>query len=34
MITPGREKKIGEQVNQKLLYRESDWCDVGLVVQK
>ena len=22
------------QVNQKLLYRESDWWDVGLVVQK
>ena len=29
-----RQKKIGEQVNQKLLYRESDWWDVGLVVQK
>ena len=23
-----------KQVNQKLLYRESDWWDVGLVVQK
>ena len=32
--TPGREKKLGEQVNQKLLYRESDWWYVGLVVQK
>ena len=32
--TPGREKKLGKQVNQKLLYRESDWWDVGLVVQK
>ena len=32
--TPGREKKLGEQVNQKLLYRESDWWDVGSVVQK
>ena len=28
------KKKLGEQVNQKLLYRESDWWDVGLVVQK
>ena len=28
------KKKIGEQVNQKLLCRESDWWDVGLVVQK
>ena len=37
MITPGREKKKGgggEQVNQKLLYRESDWWDVGLVCKK
>ena len=32
--TPGREKKLGEQVNQKLLYRESDRWDAGLVVQK
>ena len=31
---PGREKKLGEQVNQKLLYRESDWWDVRLVVHK
>ena len=30
--TPGSEKKLGKQVNQKLLYRESDWWDV--VVQK
>ena len=33
--TPGVEKKkLGEQVNQKLLYRESDWWYVGLMVQK
>ena len=25
---------FNETVNQKLLYRESDWWDVGLVVQK
>ena len=29
-----KKKKLGEQVNKKLLYRESDWLDVGLVVQK
>ena len=29
-----QRKKRGEQVNQKLLYRESDWWDVGLGVQK
>ena len=29
-----QRKKLGEQVNQKLLYRESDWwdMDVGLLV--
>ena len=27
-------KKLGEQVNKKLLYRESDLLDVGMVVQK
>ena len=32
--TPGGEIKLGEQVDQKLLYRESDWWYVGLVVQK
>ena len=33
--TSGRDKKkLGEKVNQKLLYRESDWWYVGLVVQK
>ena len=29
-----RRKKLGKLVNQKLLYRESDLLDVGLVVQK
>ena len=28
------KRHIYIQVNQKLLYRESDWWDVGLVVQK
>ena len=32
--TPRRRKKLGEQVNKKLLYRESDLLNVGLVVQK
>ena len=40
LITAGMKSKslcklfIFVQVNQKLLYRESDWWDVGLVVQK
>ena len=29
-----QRKKLGEQINQKLLYRESDRWDVGSVVQK
>ena len=33
-ILLGGEKKLGEQVNKKLLYRESDLLDVGMVVQK
>ena len=33
-ILLGGENKLGEQVNKKLLYRESDLLDVGMVVQK
>ena len=33
-ILLGGEIKLGKQVNKKLLYRDSDLLDVGLVVQK